>query len=69
MAFIESVEALDRYTVRVDFNKYRYDWYVFLGYHADTQTYPPEMVEAGAGFWKNHVGTGPFVLADFVEGT
>ena len=60
-------EAVDKYTVNLPYKYYHYSVFdfnaVFLG------MFPPEVVEAGAADWRNQVGTGPFILTNYVEGT
>jgi peptide/nickel transport system substrate-binding protein len=69
---IDSITATDKYTVVFKLNKWMPDWINKIG-DADyaTRVYPREVVEAGAGDWRNWrgIGTGPFLLEDFVEGS
>ena len=69
---IDTVTATDKYTVEFKLNKWMPDWINKIG-DADyaTRVYPREVVEAGPGDWKNWrgIGTGPFLLDDFVEGS
>ena len=67
--YIDSVTATDRYTVVVEFNKFSADWSFHFGYGWLMPIYSEETVEAGAYDWQNQVGTGPFILTDFVEGS
>ncbi len=70
---VESVTATDEYTVEFKLASYTPDWMLLIGRgHLPTWiASPPELVEAGPSDWRNHrgVGTGPFLLDDFVEGT
>jgi len=65
--FIESVYAVDNYTVVVE-TKFFYPewWWLLSGY--DGQHIPPEVVEAGASDWNNIVGTGPFYIKEYNPG-
>ncbi|NDG40871.1 MAG: ABC transporter substrate-binding protein [Betaproteobacteria bacterium] len=65
---IDKVEALDRYTVRYTFNHFNAEWSMRSGYGHYGHVQPKEVVAAGAGNWKNHNGTGPFMLTDYVGG-
>ena len=65
---IEKVEALDRYTVRYSFKTFNAEWEMHSGYGHYGHVQPKEVVAAGVGNWRNHTGTGPFVLTDFVAG-
>ena len=67
--YVKSVKAKDKYTVVIDFNEYYADWAFHLGYRGIVQAiYPPEVVKAGAADWKNAVGTGPFMITNYVDG-
>ena len=63
----ESIEATDRYTVEFKLTEPRLD----LPNHVLTEVgvwiLPPEVIEQHGNYsdWRNVVGTGPFVLADF----
>ena len=69
---VESITATDKYTVVFKTSVWMPDWYLLFprGHHV-TYPYPPELVKAGIGDWKNHrgIGTGPFLLDDYVEGS
>ncbi|RYE62040.1 MAG: ABC transporter substrate-binding protein [Oxalobacteraceae bacterium] len=62
------VVAVDRYTVAFHFNQYMADWPYRLGYGYNSSIMPKEVVDAGAGDWKNLTGTGPFSITDYVPG-
>ena len=68
---IESVTATDKYTVEFKFTSYMPDWWFNVSGHLPGWVYPPELVKAGIGDWRNHrgIGTGPFMLDDYVEGS
>ncbi len=64
----ESAKAVDKYTVDVVFNQYQADW-LWRSTARGTAIIPPEMEKAGIENWKNQVGTGPFMLYDYVTGS
>ena len=68
---IESVTATDKWTVVFKLErphlfalKWILDWYTFF-------IHPPEVIEqyGSVNDWRNLVGTGPFMLTDYVEGS
>jgi len=61
--------ATGRYTVVQELYKLCPDWQFYLGYGAPTNIFPHELVEAGMHDWRNAVGTGPFMLTDYITGT
>ena len=65
---VEKVEATDRHTVVFTFRQYHAEWDYRFGYGYYSVIMPKEVVDAGATSWKNVNGSGPFVLADFVQG-
>ena len=69
--FIDSFEALDKYTVAVNMNEvcgnwpYRIGW----GYYCMVSA-PHELVENGdPADWHDVCGTGPFMLTDYLKGS
>ncbi len=66
--FVDRVEAKDRYTVVYYLKEYNAEWDYRLAWGFFSAVTPKEVVDAGAGSWKNVNGTGPFMLADFVQG-
>ena len=66
--FVDKVEARDKYTVVYTFKEFNAEWDYRLAWGFYTTITPKEVVEAGAGNWKNVNGTGPFMLTDFVQG-
>jgi len=66
---IDKLEARDKHTLVFKFNKFIADWdYRFgNGYFSGIQ--PKEVVDAGAGNWRNANGTGPFMLTNVVMGS
>jgi peptide/nickel transport system substrate-binding protein len=65
---IEKVEATDKHTVVFTFKNYMAEWDYRFGWGYYSGIIPKEVADAGAGNWKNVNGTGPFMLADFVQG-
>jgi peptide/nickel transport system substrate-binding protein len=65
---LEKVEATDKHTVVFTFRNYNAEWDYRFGWGYYSGIIPKEVAEAGAGNWKNVNGTGPFMLADFVQG-
>jgi len=65
---IAKVEATDRHTVLFTFKEFHAEWDFRSGYGHYAGIQPREVVAAGANNWRNHNGTGPFMLADFVNG-
>ena len=65
---VEKVEATDPYTVTFFMKDYNAEWDYRFGWGYYSQIIPPELAKAGAGNWKNAVGTGPFQLTDYVQG-
>ena len=66
---MEGATALDKYTVEVKLKKYNENWTMGGSWGYFSGMYPPEVVKAGIANWKNAVGTGPFILADYVSGS
>ena len=65
---VEKVEATDRHTVTFYMKEFNAEWDYRYGWGYYSQVIPPELAKAGAGNWKNAVGTGPFQLTDYVQG-
>ena len=65
---VEKVEAIDKHTVLFTFKNYHAEWDYRFGWGYNSGIVPKEVSDAGAGNWKNANGTGPFVLADYVQG-
>ena len=65
---VEKVEAADKHTVVFTFKNYNAEWDYRFGWGYYSGIIPKEVADAGAGNWKNVNGTGPFMLADFVQG-
>ncbi len=62
------VEATDRHTVLFTFKDFFAEWDARFGWGYYSGIQPREVVAAGAANWKNHNGTGPFMLSEFVNG-
>ena len=65
---VEKVEAIDKHTVLFTFKNYNAEWDYRFGWGYYSGIVPKEVSDAGAGNWKNANGTGPFLLADYVQG-
>ena len=65
---VQKVEAPDKYTVVFKMNAYNAEWDYRFGWGYFSGIVPKEVVEKGASDWKNVNGTGPFLLADYVQG-
>ena len=50
------------------FKEFNAEWDYRFGWGYYSAIVPKEVVDAGAGNWKNANGTGPFMLTDFVSG-
>ena len=73
---VESITATDRYTVTIISKKNKYfhpEWHSDLGvdHWSGSTIVPRELTDEAMKDWKSHVGlgTGPFHLQDFVEGS
>src|SRR5262249_38560962 len=60
--------AIDPHTVVFTFNNYHAEWDYRFGWGYYSGIVPKEVIDAGAGNWKNANGTGPFMLTDYVQG-
>jgi peptide/nickel transport system substrate-binding protein len=67
--FIESIEAKDKYTCIVKTSRFSADWtsVVVTGWGAAHM--PRETIEAGASDYNNLVGTGPFCIKEYKQGS
>jgi len=69
-SFVDSVEAIDKWTVQFKLNKFDSAWKWMLGYGWYTMVIPRELVEQDlANKWEYVCGTGPFILTDYVTDT
>ncbi len=68
--WIKDCVAVDQSTFKYDFASYNSSWEFFLLYGGGTAfPFCPESQNAGGSNWKNAVGTGPFELSNFVDGS
>jgi peptide/nickel transport system substrate-binding protein len=65
---IEKVEANGRYGVTFYLKSYNAEWDYRFGWGYYSAIIPKEVVAAGPANWKNVTGTGPFQVADYVQG-
>jgi peptide/nickel transport system substrate-binding protein len=65
---MDKATALDKYTVELKFKAYDGNWALPMSWGYFQRIYPPEVVDAGIADWRNAVGTGPFILKDYVSG-
>jgi peptide/nickel transport system substrate-binding protein len=65
---VDKVDAVDKHTVLFTFKNYHAEWDYRFGWGYYSGIVPKEVADAGAGNWKNANGTGPFMLADYVQG-
>ena len=63
-------EALDKYTLRVKFDYFDYDWPLKVAWGYFSKMYPPEVDKSSApADWRSQVGTGPFIISEYVKGS
>jgi peptide/nickel transport system substrate-binding protein len=67
--WMDSLTATDKYTLELKYNTFTADWSYLLGWGWATDIEPRETVEKGASDPRNIVGTGPFILQEYVPGT
>ena len=67
--FCDKAVATDKYTVVIQLKEYSDIWWQYIGYGWYCQIYPQELVTAGITNWRNAVGTGPWILKDYVSGS
>ena len=65
---IAKVEATGKHTVLMTFNNYNAEWDYRFGWGYYSAIVPKEVMETGAKDWKNANGTGPYLLANYVQG-
>ena len=67
-AFVDTIKAVDKYTVEVDLKRYNINWKWLFGPGIFNEIYPRELVGEDdlIANWENANGTGPFILEDFV---
>jgi peptide/nickel transport system substrate-binding protein len=67
-AFVKDIYAPDKYTVQVDFNYYEFTWGAMLIYGMGSILYPEEVIKAGGENWRNHSGTGAWIIENYTSG-
>jgi len=65
---IDKVEATGRHTVLITYKGYNAEWGYRFGWGYYSAIVPREVMETGAKDWKNVNGTGPYLLANYVQG-
>ena len=67
----KSITAIDKWTVVFKLQEIRLDALGTILFDTAGQIYPPEVIKehGDASDWRNLVGTGPFELTNYVEGT
>ena len=66
---IESMYAVDKYTFVVEMPAFTSVWPSRIGAGWANTLYAPEVVEAGAHNWNNLVGTGPWMVKEYIPGS
>ena len=66
---VKTMYAEGKYTFVVETDGFHSNWPNFLAYGNFSAIYPPEVVDAGPTDWRNQVGTGPFILKEYVSGS
>ena len=67
--WIKRIYATDKYTCIVETNYYNASWKWKISTGWGNGQYAPEVVEAGVSDWKNLVGTGPWMIKEYVVGS
>jgi len=70
-SYIQSITASGPLEVTIVWSSFYAQWESPVGLDAGVQAFiiPQEEVTAGANNWQNQVGTGPFILTNFVSGS
>ena len=66
---LDSIYAKDKYTVVIETNFFHPEWWWYIANGKGCLQYAPEVIEAGSTDWDNLVGTGPFVMEEYVPGS
>ena len=66
---IDSVTARDDHTVVFAFNEFNAEWDYRFGYGYYSGILPRELEHVDVKDWRNHVGSGPFQIEKFVDGS
>ncbi|GAH33890.1 unnamed protein product, partial [marine sediment metagenome] len=64
-----SIYAEDKYTAVIETNYFNVVWSDYIGAGWGSDLYAPEVVEAGAWDWDNLVGTGPWMVKEYIPGS
>jgi len=68
--WIKDCVLVDNYTFKWEFTAFNANWAFYLLYGGGFSfPFSPESAAAGGSNWRNAVGTGPFELSDFVDGS
>jgi peptide/nickel transport system substrate-binding protein len=68
--FAGDITVKDKYTVEVKFTDYQPMSMLYMGMNTNrVMISPPETRAAGANKWENQIGTGPFMLKEYVVGS
>ena len=66
---VDSMYAVDKYTFVIEMPTFTSVWPSRLGAGWANTLYAPEVVEAGAHDWNNLVGTGPWMVKEYIPGS
>jgi peptide/nickel transport system substrate-binding protein len=69
LAWLNSEVAVDKYTVQWNVNPFYANWAWRFNGTALGQIWAKESVDAGPTDWQHQVGTGPYILTNFVSGS
>lgn len=67
--FIKAMSAPDDYTFVIEFTRPMPFWRYEVGYTPYFLIFPKETADAGIEDWRNHAGTGPFMVTDYKAGS
>jgi peptide/nickel transport system substrate-binding protein len=66
---IDSVVARDDHTVVFNFNEFNAEWDYRFGFGYYSGILPRELGDVDVKDWRNHVGSGPFQIEKFIDGS
>jgi len=69
IGWVDTITATDKYTVEITMHEFHAAWMYLTCFGYVSKKLSPETVEAGPSDWRNHCGTGPFILTDYTAGT
>jgi peptide/nickel transport system substrate-binding protein len=69
LEWVDSIEAIDDSTLVLSLNTFHGNWSYLTAWGWSTMIYPPELVDADITDWKNAVGTGPWMIEDYISGS